>query len=85
MATNSREGSITRRSCKRFGAIAAGKGFVSFGDLRNAVAIQAREDLDGKKHRLIGSILFSLDLITAEQIDEVLNELFDESRSAVLS
>ena len=78
MAENSRDESVTRLYCKRFGAIAVDRGFVAPEDLRKAIDIQVQDDLEAKKHRLIGNILFALDLITAEQIDEVLNELFDE-------
>ena len=58
--------------------IAVGKGFVSAENLRKAIDIQVQEDLDGERHRLIGGILFDLDLMTTEQIDEVLQKLFDK-------
>ena len=85
MTENSRARSITQRYCKRYGAIAVGKSFVAPEDLRKAIDIQVQEDLEAKKHRLIGNILFALELITAEQSDEVLNELFDKSRSEIPS
>jgi len=82
MAENPPEESATRHYCKRFGMIAVDKGFVSPEDLKKVINIQLQEDLAGEKHRVIGCILFSLDLMTADQIDEVLNGLFDERRSA---
>ena len=81
MAENSPEKSTTSHYCKRFGAIAVDKGFVSPEDLKKALDIQDQEDLAGKEHRLVGFILFNLDLITADQIDEVLNEVFDARRN----
>ena len=77
MAGNSAE-KITQPHCIRFGVIAVRKGLVSAEDLRSAIDVQVQEDLEGKPHRLIGGILFDLDLMTTAQIDEVLNELFDK-------
>lgn len=57
---------------KRFCTLAAGKGFITSHQLLEALAIQAAEDLVGKKHRLIGSILFDLGFVTPIQIKEVL-------------
>jgi hypothetical protein len=57
---------------KRFGTMAVGKGFINFDQLMEALEIQEREDMEGKKHRLIGKILFDIGLMTLPQIEEVL-------------
>ena len=57
---------------KLFGTMAVGKGFVSPDQLMEALEIQEREDMEGKKHRLIGKIFFDMGLMTLPQIEEVL-------------
>lgn len=57
---------------KRFCTVAVGKGFITSHQLLEALEIQAAEDLVGKKHRLIGRILFDLGFVTTLQIKEVL-------------
>ena len=37
-----------------------------------SMAILAREHMEGKKHRLIGTILFDMGFVTLPQIEEVL-------------
>jgi len=83
MVENSRDENVTQHYCRTFGAIALAKGFVTPEYLKEAVEIQTREDLEARQHRLIGSILFSLDMITADQINEVLNELFHERGTGI--
>ena len=61
---------------KRFGVIAVEKGFIGIDHLMDALRIQTMEDDQGEKHRLIGSILLDLGLMTATQIDEVLETLY---------
>jgi hypothetical protein len=56
---------------KRFGAVAAEKGFITIDQLLDALEIQVREDLAGIKHRLIGRILFDLGFLNLQQINEV--------------
>ena len=58
---------------KRFGAIAVEDGFISLDQLLEVMRIQITEDVEGKKHRLIGQILFDLGYMTFDQIDEVLS------------
>jgi len=57
---------------KHFGTSAVGKGFITFDQLMVALEIQEREDMEGKKHRLIGTILFDMGFVTLRQIEEVL-------------
>jgi hypothetical protein len=66
---------VTSEICHRFGAIAVHKGFITLDELKTAVLIQVDDDVNGREHRLLGSILFDRGLITEDQIDTVLLEL----------
>jgi hypothetical protein len=57
---------------KRFGTIAIKKGYITLGQLMDALEVQVQEDLAGKKHRLIGKILYDQGFLTIEQIQRVL-------------
>jgi hypothetical protein len=57
--------------------IAVKKGFVSKDQIKEAFMEQLDDDLNGKEHRLIGTILFKNDLMTGDQVNIVLTELFD--------
>ncbi len=57
---------------KRFGVIAVEKGFIEKEQLFEALKIQIEEDLQNKKHNLIGIILIKLGYLTPEQADEIL-------------
>ena len=59
----------------RFGTIAVEKGFITTEELMEAMAIQANENVEESKHRLIGQILLDEGLLTESQIDEVLEAL----------
>ncbi len=67
---------ISKKYCNRFGVIAVGKGFVTADQLKEALTEQADDNLSKSPHRLIGRIFFDKGLITDEQIDIVMNELF---------
>ncbi len=60
---------------RRFGIIAVRKGFITPEQLVEALAIQLKGDMEGKPHRLIGSILFDQGHLTIEQIKEGLRAL----------
>ena len=60
---------------KRFGMIAAEKGFITYEQLLEAMKIQIFENLVGNKHRLIGEVLLEKEYITTSQVDEVHNFL----------
>ncbi len=60
---------------RRFGTIAVHKGFVSADQIKEAFLEQLDDDLKGRDHRLIGTILFEKDLMTWDQVDVVLKEL----------
>ena len=63
---------------KQFGILAIQKGFISQDKLMQALNIQVNEDMEGLKHRLIGEILLDIDYITAGQIQEILNIMFNK-------
>jgi hypothetical protein len=66
---------VTSDLCHRFGAIAVLKGFVTIDEVKAAIMDQVEDDLSGREHRLLGSILFEHGLITDHQIETVLIEL----------
>jgi len=70
-----RDESVTTDLCHRFGAIAVHKGFVTTEEMKAAVMEQLDDDVSGREHRLLGSILYDRGLITDHQIDTVLLEL----------
>jgi hypothetical protein len=60
---------------KRFGIVALEKGFVTAGQVVEAMRIQVLEDVECGKHRLIGRILLEQGILTLTQVDEVLESL----------
>lgn len=66
---------VTGYFCHRFGAIAVHKGIVTIDEVKAAIMEQVEDDLNGREHRLLGSILHERGLITEHQIETVLLEL----------
>jgi hypothetical protein len=60
---------------KRFGILAFQKGFMTADDLITALTIQVNEDVREGRHRLLGEILFDMDLLTSRQIEEVISSV----------
>ncbi len=60
--------------CKRFGQIAVERGYITAGQLKEALSEQVDNDLAGKPHRALGDILFEKDWMTARQVESVLDE-----------
>lgn len=60
---------------KRFGIMAVDKGFITSDQVIEALTIQVAEDLSIGKHRLIGKILLENEVITLQQVDEVLKSM----------
>jgi len=67
---------VSEKYDPRFGRIAVDLGFITHAQLKAALCRQIDENLAGGKHRLLGTILFDMDLMSSEQIEEVLNVLF---------
>ncbi len=61
--------------CKRFGAIAVHKKFSTAEQVKSAIMEQLDDDISGREHRLLGSILYDKGWITEDQIEAVLLEL----------
>jgi hypothetical protein len=59
----------------RFGIKAVEKGFIAPEQLIDALRIQVMGDLEQKQHKLIGTILLEMGVMTSEQIDEVVRAL----------
>ena len=60
---------------KRFGIIAVEKGYITPEQLIEALTIQVREDIEQGFHRQIGEIFLNEDIMTADQIEEVVKEI----------
>jgi len=60
---------------KRFGTIAVEKRFITDTQLMEAIEIQIRDDMEGKEHRLIGTILFEQGYMNTKQVDGVLRSM----------
>jgi hypothetical protein len=65
----------------RFGIIAIDKGFIIAEQLIEALRTQVIGDIEQKEHKLIGTILLEMGLVTSEQIDEVVKELANKRTS----
>jgi hypothetical protein len=63
---------------ERFGNIAIAKGFITSEKLLAALKMQVQEETEKKQHRLIGQILLEQGVISGEQIQQVLAELFSK-------
>jgi hypothetical protein len=66
---------VTGEFCERFGAIAVHKGFATLDQVKKAIGEQIDDDVHGREHRLVGTILYQRGWITEEQIEQVLLEL----------
>ena len=53
-------------------------GFINGQQLKDAINEQIDDDLAGRNHRFIGDILIEKQLINLEQVDTILDELFNE-------
>ena len=67
---------------KRFGAIAVDKGYISIEELIEALAIQVKDETEHGSHRLLGSILFEQDIITADELQDVIDSVLNRNAVA---
>ena len=65
----------------RFGIVAIDKGFITAEQLIQALRMQVIGDIEQGEHKLIGTILLEMGLVTGEQIDEVVKELMKKRES----
>jgi hypothetical protein len=62
---------------KRFGTTAIEKGYISIEQLIEALAIQVKDEVESGSHRLLGSILFEQDIITGDQLQDVIDSVLN--------
>ena len=67
---------------KRFGAIAVDKGYISIEELIEALAIQVKDEIEHGSHRLLGSILFEQDIITGDELQDVIDSVLNRNAVA---
>lgn len=61
--------------CNRFGSIAVRMKFSTAVQVRDALTEQLDDNLNGREHRLLGTILYDHGWISEHQIEQVLVEL----------
>lgn len=66
---------VASELCRRFGMIAVQKGFVTLDQVKKAMDDQLEDDMNGRDHRMLGTILYDNGYISESQIEEVLVEL----------
>ena len=71
----SRRGDILVEFSRRFGMIAVNRGYITPKQLKEALAEQIDDDLASRPHRLLGKIFYEKNLMSLNQIDQVLDEL----------
>ena len=64
---------ISSKYCVRFGQVAVEMNYVSEDRLKDAICLQVDDDIAGREHRLIGTIMFENDWMSSNQIETVLN------------
>lgn len=55
-------------------------GFITEAQLKEAVCCQIEEELSGRGHRLLGTVLFGKEWMTSAQIELVMNTLLKRMR-----
>ena len=66
---------MKKNTKNRFGSIAVVKGFITEKQLIEALTIQAKENVEQEKHRLIGQIMVERGYLTTAQVDEILETM----------
>ncbi|MGE5699202.1 MAG: hypothetical protein ACM31N_03960 [Deltaproteobacteria bacterium] len=74
------ENNVLQEYCKRFGQIAVERGHVTHEQLKEALSEQVDDDLANRPHRNVGTIFFEKGLMTAKEIESVLDEMFGPIR-----
>ncbi|RJR17140.1 MAG: hypothetical protein C4581_08510 [Nitrospiraceae bacterium] len=78
--TNEIDKELSQKYCPRFGQIAVEKGYVTSEQVKEAVSEQIDDNIAGRPHRLIGRIFLDNGIMTPQQIEIVLNELFKREK-----
>jgi len=71
---------LSGRYCVRFAELAVKKGYIDADKAKEAMSEQLDDDLNNRPHRLIGRILMDRGWMSPQQIESVLNELFQSER-----
>ena len=71
---------ISDKYCPRFGQAAVEMKFITKMQLKEALCCQVEEELSGQRHRLLGTILFSKEWMTSDQVEQVMNALLKRMR-----
>ena len=71
---------ISDKYCPRFGQTAVEMGFITEGQLKEALCRQIEENLSNQEHRLLGTILFDKEWLTSDQVEKVMNVLLKTMR-----
>jgi hypothetical protein len=67
---------LSKKYCSRFGRVAIDKGYISAEQLHAAFEVQRQQKEHGASSpRLLGAVLFELDSMSADQIENVLNTM----------
>ncbi len=72
---------ISKKYCPRFGQTAVEMGFISEARLKEALCCQIEEELSGRGHRLLGTVLFDKEWMTSDQIEKVMTAMLKAIRS----
>lgn len=67
---------LSSKYCVRFAELAVKKGYVGPDKVKEAMSEQLDDDLKNRPHRLIGRILMDRGWMSPQQVETVLNELF---------
>jgi len=59
----------------RFGSIAVYRKYVTLEQVQLALAKQMEDNINGRRHRLLGDILLENNWITEEQVESILSEM----------
>ena len=71
---------ISDKYCPRFGQTAVEMGFITEGQLKEALCSQIEGNLFNHEHRLLGAILFDKEWMTSDQVEKVMNVLLKTMR-----
>ena len=73
---------LSKKYCPRFAQLAVELNFVTPEQVKEALAEQLDDDLTNRQHRLIGRILLEKSWMKPDQIELVLNKLFEKERTS---
>lgn len=72
------EKSVSILRSYRFGSVVVYRGYASLRQVQQALAEQVEDDVNGRPHRLLGTILREKGWITEDQEKSILKEMFGD-------